>query len=620
MNRFAAVVSVGCAAVLASSLVLLSGCGKPPVVPIDDLKSGSKKTDPWDAVATRLRKDTDLAACKSALGQLNSDLSERTDIPAPAAISDDAAKALRTLVPLSNDDFSEIRPASYSSLDPAYLSDCFYLRDAARSLDPSGLPPVEVARLGFAWVCRQLHIQPWELQGTGYIPAVPPTFALRRGHGSGLERAYVFLALLQQMGLDACLIGPPDAMKKPTANPVVDKDGQPISVVQKGPFWAVGVRVGSEIALFEPWRGEPFPGPDGKGIGTLAQVKANPNQLKAWLENKPAPWDVTADDLKNGSVFLTVPLSSLSPRMAMLEQKIREETSVRLAMDPIALRDRFTAAAPNGPGLSDVRFWNLGGDRFTYCRSLIAFLPLEEGGLDRAEPSQRLHAQYLQSLLPRSLVDIPRTLKPAAIERLGASILNIYANSFFVPPSPRERIQRGQFQDAARDLTQKLLIFGRGLERLRQLDPAEVNDWCEGANAAYENLNAKRYPDPLQRTPQPDGDPEVLKAKEEIENYWRSRDAVARLLIDRSMAGIGRSEAAFLLALAKHEEAERQQVRVELLGGDADRAREPATEAWREANNAWDSFLEQNSSASSTVRTEHAKKLAARAKAFAAAK
>ena len=226
----------------------------------------------------------------------------------------------------------------------------------------------------------------------------------------------------------------------------------------------------------------------------------------------------------------------------------------------------------------------------------------------------------MQSLLPRSLVDIPRTLKPAVMERLAGAILNIYANSFFVPPSPRERLQRGQFQDAARDLTQKLLIFGRGLERLRQLDPAEVNDWCEGANAAYENLNAKRYPDPLQRTPQPDGDPEVLKAKEEIENYWRSRDAVARLLIDRSMAGIGRSEAAFLLALAKHEEAERQQVRVELLGGDADRAREPATEAWREANNAWDSFLEQNSSASSTVRTEHAKKLAARAKAFAAAK
>ena len=33
------------------------------------------------------------------------------------------------------------------------------------------------------------------------------------------------------------------------------KDGKPMAL-QKGPFWAVGVRIGADILLFEPWRGE----------------------------------------------------------------------------------------------------------------------------------------------------------------------------------------------------------------------------------------------------------------------------------------------------------------------------------------------------------------------------
>ena len=619
MNRKSAAAVVGFAAAVVLAFGFASGCGKPPTLPPDDPKSSGKKLDPWEAVATRLRKETDLAACKTALGQLNGDLAERTDVSRAAPMTDDSIRALSAVVPLMRDDLSELRPTAYSSLDPAYLVECFYMRDAARSLDPSGLPPVEVARLGFAWICRQLYLKAWEVEGTGFIPAIPPTYSLRRGYGSGLERSYVFLALLQQMGLDACLIGSPGASEKPTGAFAVGKDGQLVSVENKGPFWAVGVRVGSEIALFEPWRGEPFPGPGGKGIGTLAQVKANPNQLQAWRDDKTAPWAVTPDEVKDAAVFLAVPLSSLSPRMAMLEQKVREEAGVRLAIDPAALRARFAAAAPNGPGI-EAKFWNLAGDRFTYCRSLIAFLPLEEGGLDRAELAQRLYSLYRQSLLPRSLLNIPPTLKPAAMERLGQTILGIYANAFFVSPSPRERIQRGQFQDAARDLTQKQSIFGRGLERLRHLDPAEIAEWSEAANAAYENLNRKRYPDPAQRTPQPDGDPDVIEAKNGIEDFWRNRDAVTRLLVDRSTAAIGRSEAGYLLALAKQEEAERHQVRLGTPGSEVGRTREIAADAWSEAANAWESFLEQNTSTALPARTDHAKKLAARAKSFTTAK
>jgi len=592
---------------LAGLSFLLSGCGKPPATGPSGAGGDERKTkaQPWENVASRLRKETDLAACKTALGQLNNELSERSDLPAVPSLSDDAATALKALVPLSPSDLSEVRGSSFSSLDPAYLAECFHLRDAARSLDPTGLPPVELARLGFDWVCRQVYVQPWVLEREGYIPAVPPSYVLRRGSGSGLERAYVFLALLQQLGFDACLIGSAGAQGKSTL--VIGSEGK--STLTRGPFWAVGVRNGADVVLFNPWRGEAFPAPDGKGIGTLAQVKANPSQLKAWLDDKANPWDVSADEVKQAAAVLAVPLSALAPRLSVLEQKIQAETGVRLAIDAAALKARFAAAAPNGPGL-DARFWNPAGDRFTYTRMLIAFLPVEEGGLDSAEPEHRPHRLYFRSLYPTTLIGTPKALKPQLAERLQLIIFAVYESAFVGSQSPRELIQRGQFQDAAREVTQKIQIFGRGIERLRQLNAAEVDAWCEAANAAFDNLNSKRYPNPGQIAPQPDTDPDVIEAKSRLEEFWRSSAPVVQLLIDRATASLGRNESLYLLALAKHEEAEARQSR-----GAAD-----ALDSWHEAANAWSSFLEQNSTAALESRTNHAKKLAARARKFADAK
>jgi hypothetical protein len=597
------------AAVIAGVLAV-AGCGPRVGTGSSEPIAAAPPGDPWETVSRQLRKDTELPSCKAALGQLNNELAERPGAAGPAPLTGDAIKSLAALVPLSPDDLAEIRPAAYSRLDPAYIADCFYLQDAARSLDPSGLAPAERARIGFAWVCRQLYLDPWFIQGQ-QIPAIPPTYSLRRGSGTGLDRAYVFLALLQQMGLDGCLIGEPGASEKMTFKTSPANDG-----VNKGPFFAVGVRIGADILLFEPWRGEPFPGPGGTGIGTLAQVKADPNQLKNWFEDRAKPWDVNAAAIKQASVVLAVPLNSLSPRIALLERKLKAETGVNLAIDPAALRARFAASSPDGPAVTETKFWNPLGDRFTYCRSLIAFLPLEEGGLDRAPPGERLFSLYWHSMLPLSLLDLPRELKSqAAIERLQTSILAVYGASFFSPPTPRERIQRGRFQDAARDLMEKLQNFGRGQERLRSLDAAAVTAWCEAANTLYENLNLKRFPTIGQIAPQPDTDPEVIAARNAIEEFWR-RGEVGHLLIDRATAALGRSEAAFLLALAKHEEAERLQLRADRLGGAAN----SAANAWLEAANAWDSFLQQNSSTDLPRRAEHARLLAARARHYASGK
>ena len=594
------------------ALVMLAGCGKSGTGgPKEDTKAKEQRPDPWEVAAKKLRKDTDPTSVKTTLGQLKSDLAGRDDVPRPPALTPETEKALADLVPLAASDLAELRAPTFTSLDPVYVADCFYLRDAARSLDQPGSPPQKLAQLGFAWVCRQVYLNPWLIEvepGVAVGTALPPTAVLRRGYGSGLERAYVFLALLQQLGIDGCLIGPPDAATKPSVLVVNGPDGKPLTGAPKGPFWAVGARVAGDVLLFDPWRGQQLP-------GTLAQLKANPDPLKPWFEDKANVWGVTPDDVKKATAFLAVPVSSLSPRMAKLDEKLTAEKPtdrVRLAIDPAALRTAFADQAK----VPEVKFWNPADDRFAYGRATATFLPLDEGGLDRGELSDRLHTLYNRALLPRSVLSLPIDMlrQPLALDRLAQASAGSYFAAFFAAPAPRERIQRGQFQDATRNLTDKQDAYQKGLTRLRSDPTAQAaRDWCQKAEELYAELGRVRL----------DNDPvSVANAQQAIELFWKQQGGAAQLILDRAGARVGLAEATFLLALTKHEEAERQQARAELkTGADADRAKTDAVRAWKEAANAWQSYLEMAPDQGGFPgRLPHARGLAARADELAAAK
>ena len=636
MNRLGSLRSVlATAAFLALTFILTAGCMKTgtsrPKGP--DAPTGPK-SDPWDGLAKRLRKDTEPATLKTALTLFASDLSGREDVPKPPELTPAAEKALAALIPLSSADLAGIRLGVYGGLDPAYLAECLYLRDAARSLDPTTLPPTELARAGFAWVCRQVYLNPWLLEvQSGLVEGttVPPTAVLRRGYGSGLERAYVFLALLQQMGIDGCLIGPPDAANLPAGFVAKGPDGKTLTGSPRGPFWAVGARVGSDIFLFDPWRGLPFPSPVTGTVGTFAQLKGAPETLKPWFDDKN--WGITPDDAKKAGVFLAVPVPSLAPRMALLEEKTRAEVGARLASDPTALRERFIAPVSAGAGVpsGDVKFWNPPGDRYALGRVLATFTPAEEGGADRGESSQVQRYKgvlyknlYLQAMLPLSLLRLPPEIKTQAVlDRLFSLGIGQYLAAYYTPPTPRERLQRGQYQDAMRYLADKQDFYALGLERVRtnaSTNASMISAWCKSAEGPYAALHQARYPDPLQRQPQPDSDPDVMAARAAVDEFWRSTALVATVIIDQVTAGVGLAEATFLLALAKHEAAERQQMRAERASGaDAASAKAAAGAAWREAANMWQTCLERLGAVPEFPgRTEHAKALAARAKSLAA--
>ncbi len=599
--------SLAVVAGLIFAISMMPGCGKPPPPPPPPPEGAKGK--PWQAAGQKLRKDADAPSCRAVTATLNNELAVTSDVPKPSALSSEAEAALTALVPLSEDDRVEIRTAAFSSHDGVYLADCLYFRDAVRSLDVpelSGETPDHYAEhradLGFAWVCRQVYLNPWLIPtGSGLMgTALPPTYVLRRGYGSGLERMYVFLALLQQMGLDGCLIGQPDAANKPAGFVATGSDKKTVLTgTPRGPFWAVGVRVGADVKLYDPWRGQAFP-------VTLNKLKADPDAQKAWFEDKANVSGLTAEEAKNATVYLAVPVNSLSPRIATLEEQLKPENlGVRLAINPAALRGAFPDPKP--------AFWNTPGDPFAYGRTARMFLPLEDGGADRTERGAgRLIDLYMRAQIPPEVFAPPPQLRdsPDASDRMRNAIAGIYFAAFFTPPNARERIQRGQFQTAARELVSKQDEFAHGRERIRNNRDAEqqIREWVE-ETAKLEDARGLAL---LKKDTEG-----VAAAQADLDVQWR-KNAV-QLLVDRAVSEVGWAEATLLLALYKHEQAEQAQARLErATGPDVPALKQAAAEEWAVALAEWRSYASRaDVQAAFAGRPAHVKALAARAEKLA---
>lgn len=584
------------------ALAAAGGCRKPVNTHASNENSGAK-ADPWKAAAARLKKDTDLTATKQALATINSDSSQQAGEKLPA-ITPEQLAALAALVPLSAGDREELGGAAFSTHDPAYVADCLYLRDVARSLEPAGRPPEKQADLAFAWVCRQVYLHPWPRNVGSYFEptALPPTAVLRRGSGSGLERMYVFLALLQQLGLDGCLIGGPDAVNKQS------REGPALSYatvthvrVPRGPFWAVGVRLGNDVRLFDPFGGQPFP-------VTLNQLRANPEAAKGWFEDKANISGATLADARSATAYLAVPVNALSPRTAVFEAKMKGELGAKFAYDLKALESMRAAFPDPKPA-----FWNPPEDPFAYGRVSRSYLPLELGGGDRTPQSPvRLYEASMREQIPPGAFALPPALAADLPENsqvrqeLGTRAALLLAVAFIEPPNPRERIQRGRFQEAAMDLVAKQEAFAAGLERLRtdaSQQTQAAREWVENAERLHRELTQ------AQSVEKNAAKAEAISRQ--IENLWKQKPAL--VILDMMSAEVGRAEAAYLLALCKHEQAERLQARLERAGADA-RKKADALDAWRTASDAWRTY-EQLASAHAGLpgRSEHARTLAARA-------
>jgi len=549
--------------------------------------------DPWPGFASELRRGSDLAAIRQALEQLRNSLGrDVTKKYQPESLSAEQERSLKELLTLNDVELREVREGQYSALDAHYLAECLYLRDTVRSLDVQNRPAEVQAQAAWDWVCRQLVLNPWLLNranSSQWMPPLDVLSILQRGYGSGLERAMVFLALGQQLGLDLVLVGSPRSGGQPWSYRI---DPTQSESSPSGPFWAVALRVDGDLILWCPWRGERFP-------GTWQALKQNPALLGRWNEDSSRPYRVVPVDLQEATIYLAPALSSLAPRFRRMETQLENEIpKPQFFVDVIGTRARFEAAKLPVPSL-----WQAAGDPFTSTRALMYTTSQADGG---QAPNSELRDLYRLSLIPQTTFTIPEVIRPrlssggndpgdAGIPELYELIRNrcflAYEQSFLLPPTPRERLQRGQFSETIPQLIEKRKTFLAAQERLRtdrnRNDDAQT--WAKPIREAYTKLLRARDKADTNTAA-------AIEAQQLVEKVLMENKSQLEALFDVAFTEAGLAESTFLVAMAMHERAEQAYRRYERLASDpryasgvAD-AKDKAYQEWNEARGWWSRY------------------------------
>jgi hypothetical protein len=529
-----------------------------------------------------LSRQTDLNACRSALQQINTEMGEKASLH-PPELTKEQKDWLRENLQLDKEELSEIESSHYTRLDNQHLFRCFLMRDAANALEVKGVrgqadgqavheKPLDQAVRTFAWVMREVRLRPEEGE------ASPPSFVLRRGWGSALERALVFLAMLEQSGeLDApqpellgFLLEVPDG-----------RGGMNL--------WTCGVLVGDEkdVYLFDPRLGLPLPGPNGEGVATLAQARDKSEILARLNSDEKNRYPVTKEQAQAAQAQVACPLSALSPRISYLQDKLlAPAVRVRLASDAAQDVQRIKTAC--SAGAAKPTPVQLAKDK---CMLVRRFLPPDEGGADTTSPSR---AQRFQMAL------VPWNALPAVFqdERLfpkksamGMQVLTLFATSFvpstMEPGYTRDLLLRGRYSSAVEKLVSERTT-GRSAVELRANSgdlQEQFQRWLDEATRAYANLARAK------------SSGEREQAQKQAAKLWTSRASLPIHVILNSAAAPARiPEIEYQLGLCSQEQAERIQARLNLqaqagvksFASDVENARD----YWQRALDNWKLFEE----------------------------
>jgi hypothetical protein len=529
------------------------------------------REDPLILAQGLLRQSSSLSTCRTALQQVNSHLAQHPDERLPSLSP--AARAELAPLNLTEEELAEIESPSFTLLDGLHLEQALLMRDAAESLAPRGLAitrrPEEEAADYFAWVVRQVQIaaEPEPDLGTDAgIMQMPPQLVLRRGLGSPLVRALLFLNMLDQSGYDGCLVTFP---RQAGASPR---------------YWACGVLgTGNKIYLFDPRMGMPLPGADGTGIASLDLLTVKDSPVLKQLDlGKEGRLDVTPEIAAGAELHLAPPLSALAPRMSYLEKSVLADMGVRLSSRWSESAEKFSAAlaAIGHKGQVKLADWAV--------RIQRRFFPTSDGGADRGEylVQFRRNIAYrggetlmngLQKVLPAQFV-------PSSDRDIGPPldiIFHLHAKHFtdfyLGPDQPRDQILRGNFDEASRTLgvaAGYLQIQHDGYRNNFDSQVETFRAWFTEASKVWaapgETLEGRTR-----------AAAQVAKRYEHILEMLVNGAAAEELLV----------HVAFLRAVIKHEEAERLQMRL----GATPRPEQvaEADAMWKAVLTLWKEFIYQ---------------------------
>lgn len=602
---------VGCIVVIALAVGVLWQTR--PVVPEKTTTQSRSTTSGLDAVRDALRKGADLEACRTAVQQLNAYLSRNANEGAPA-LTEAQQKVLTEKFHLDSGELTEVSSRVFTPLDANYLETCFLIMDSIRAMKIEDDSKLEQMQAAFAWIIREVRLREQDQL------LLPPRFVLGRSWGSSLERAAIFSAVADLLGVDSCMVAVPySAQDQPGVR-----------------YWIPGALIDGKIYLFDTRMGMPIPGPDGKGVATLAQARSQPAILSALTVKSDLPYDVNAEMLKGAEVHVAGSLSMLAPRMRYLQDLMSPSDKVNIYVDPEALLQRFQKAleAPELKGVT-LHVWNHPAELKTPFRALRLFLPLEDGGVDKSSPSLRQQARI--QLIPWSLLPPEIAKMPGDI---GARLRSVYADPFYTfyvetkvtkaqiqtwmpglvnAPTrgatsqseegpakskeaenvlrgrlPRELMLRGRYDEASNILSTMEGELRRQLQEMRA-EPdllAAVRSWGSQAIDFIGAVIRARDAAAAGKGGQAVLDPEEVRQRE-IKLMEDARPVM--VLIHGTAAGPLMGDVTYFLALCKQEQAERQQVRIDYQSSRSKTAKsnelKSAQKAWESAAGWWNTYL-----------------------------
>lgn len=287
------------------------------------------------------------------LGRIVEHLNESVDWSRPIEWSVDPLVASLPEVDRDLQPMRDLVADKFLVFDSFYLQEAVTLRNIAR--DARGEQSDDLARATklFEWTVRNISLmEPGELgrdsAGQALEPNHLPYQTVFLGRGEIIDRAWVFVLLCRQQGIEAAVLALPG-----------DKPDDPPKP------WAVGVLIDGELRVFDPQLGLPIPAADGTGVAKLSELAANDALLRRLDLDAEHPYPVTAAQLVGTVALVEGSPGYLSQRMKRVESRLTGDRRIVLTTAPSQVADRLRKC----PGLRDAHLWRLPYDRLRYQSS-----------------------------------------------------------------------------------------------------------------------------------------------------------------------------------------------------------------------------------------------------------
>ncbi|MBX3414127.1 MAG: hypothetical protein KF708_15675 [Pirellulales bacterium] len=227
----------------------------------------------------------------------------------------------------------DLAAVKFSDLDASFLQEVVWLRNISRVARGHEADPLAQATHLFDWVVRNVQLDADGKEG----PRRLPFQTLLVGHGTAVERAWLFILLARQQQLDVVML----------ALPAKDGSG-------KLEPWLPALFENNQLYLFDPRLGLPVPGPGGQGVATLEQVVADESLLRQLDLDEQHRYPIDAARLQGVVALAEASPLYLARRMSLFESQMAGDNRLLLSTDPTDLIARLK----NSPHVSDAKLWN----------------------------------------------------------------------------------------------------------------------------------------------------------------------------------------------------------------------------------------------------------------------